>query len=143
MIKKIITLMKRYEELIAYIIVGGLTTVVSLGIYYGSVLTFLNPEDAMQLQAANVLSWVGAVAFAYVTNRIFVFKSKDSHVGREALKFVVSRVSTLLLDMLIMFLLVTCLEGNDKIAKLVSQVVITIANYIFSKLFVFSSKERA
>ena len=142
MIKKLTQLMKHYEELIAYLIVGVLTTVVSLGIYYGSVLTFLNPENGLQLQIANLLSWMGAVAFAYVTNRVFVFKSKDKRIGKEAMKFVASRISTLLLDMLIMFVLVTLLKGNDKIAKLVSQVAITIANYIFSKLFVFSTEKK-
>lgn len=137
--QKVKELIKQYEEIIAYLIVGVLTTVVSLGIYYGSVLTFLNPEDALQLQIANIISWIGAVAFAYVTNRKFVFKSNDMNIKKEAFKFVASRVSTLFLDMLIMFILVTLLKGNDKIAKLVSQVAITIANYIFSKLFVFKS----
>ncbi len=140
MIKKLFSLMRQYEELISYLIVGGMTTAVSLALYYGSVFTFLNPKNGLQLQAANVLSWIGAVAFAYVANRIFVFKSKDRHIGREASKFIASRVSTLLLDMLLMFVLVTLLCGDDKIAKLVSQVAVTIANYVFSKKFVFSAK---
>ena len=72
-------LYKKYEELINYLIVGVLTTVVSLFIYYGSVLTFLNPNHALELQIANILSWIGAVAFAYVTNRTFVFKSKNQN----------------------------------------------------------------
>lgn len=142
MLKKFKDLMKHYEELVTYLVVGVLTTVVSLGIYYGSVFTFLNPEDALQLQIANVISWIGAVAFAYITNRIFVFKSKYSNIKKEVFKFVASRVSTLLLDMFIMFFLVTLLKGNDKIAKLVSQVAITITNYILSKLFVFSSGKK-
>lgn len=125
-------------EIIRYLIVGVLTTVVSLGIYYGLVYTILNPNIAWQLQLANILSWIGAVIFAYFTNRKYVFKSKDSNKAKEASKFVGSRVLTLVMDMGIMFLGVTVLKQNDKIIKLVSQVVITIANYLFSKLFVFN-----
>lgn len=64
----------QHEEIFNYIIVGGLTTVVSLAAYYISVLTFLDPNVGWQLQAANIFSWVCAVAFAYVTNRIKVKK---------------------------------------------------------------------
>lgn len=130
-------LYKKYEELINYLIVGVLTTVVSLFIYYGSVLTFLDPNHALELQIANILSWIGAVAFAYVTNRTFVFKSKNQNKLGEAARFVGSRVATLLMDMAVMWLLVTVLHGNDKIAKLVSQVVVTVGNYVLSKLLVF------
>lgn len=130
-----------HEEIFNYLIVGGLTTVVSLVTYYGSVLTFLDPNNAVQLQAANILSWVCAVTFAYVTNRIFVFKSKSKQVVKEVTSFVSSRILTLLLDMGIMFLFVTVLHLNDKIMKLVVQVIVTILNYIFSKLFVFHKKK--
>ena len=130
-------LYRKYREIINYLIVGVLTTVVSLLVYYGSVLTFLNPENPFELQAANILSWVCAVAFAYVTNRIFVFESKSRQIVREAAAFFAARVGTLLMDMAIMFVAVTCLGMNDKIAKLIVQVVVTVANYIFSKFFVF------
>lgn len=130
-----------HEEIFNYLIVGGLTTVVSLVTYYGSVLTFLNPDNAIQLQIANILSWVCAVTFAYVTNRIFVFKSKSKNIVKEVTSFVSSRVLTLLLDMGIMFLFVTVLHLNDKIMKLVVQVLVTILNYVFSKLFVFGKKK--
>lgn len=130
-------LYKKYEEIINYIIVGGLTTVVSLGSYYICVLTFLDPKISLQLQLANIISWVCAVTFAYFTNRIFVFKSKNSNKLKEATSFYTSRLATLFMDMAIMFLIVTVLHGNDKIAKIIVQVVVTIANYIISKLFVF------
>ncbi len=131
---------RKYEEIINYLIVGVLTTIVSLAIYYGCVFTFLDPENGLQLQAANVLSWIGAVAFAYVTNRRFVFKSQNENKASEAARFVTSRLTTLLMDMAVMYILVTLLHGNDKIAKLVSQVVVMIGNYVFSKLFVFQKK---
>ncbi len=138
--KQIMDLYHRYEEIINYLVVGVLTTVVSLAVYYGLVLTVLDPEDAFQLQAANVISWIAAVAFAYVTNRRYVFKSKSQDRLKEASAFVSSRVVTLLMDMAVMFVLVTVLKGSDKLAKLVSQVVVTVANYVFSKLFVFKKQ---
>ena len=133
------SLIKKFctKEFIFYLIFGVLTTIVSLSVYYFCVLTFLNPNNAFQLQIANILSWILAVAFAYATNRKFVFESKDPNKLKELIKFVTARLLTLFLDMLVMFILVTLLPFNDKISKLISQVIITISNYIFSKIFVF------
>ena len=128
---------EKYREIVNYLIVGGLTTLVSLGVYYACVLTFLNPSKPIQLQAANVISWIAAVTFAYFTNRRFVFDSKRKDILSEAAAFTGSRVATLLMDMGCMFLMVTVAGINDKIAKIVVQVIVTISNYIFSKFFVF------
>ena len=134
---KIVEYYKKYKEIINYLIVGGLTTVVSLGVYYGLVLTVLDPNDPVQLQIATILSWIAAVTFAYFANRTFVFESKRKDVGKEAASFFASRIGTLLMDMAIMFTGVTLMGYSDKIMKLIVQVVVTIANYVFSKLFVF------
>lgn len=132
LIKKVCT-----KEVILYIVFGVLTTLVSLVTYKLCVVTFLNAENALQLQIANIIAWIVSVAFAYVTNRKFVFESKNSNKLQEASKFVTSRIATLLMDMLIMFIGVTLLKFNDGIIKLISQVVIIVANYVFSKIFVF------
>ena len=139
-IKKVWNLYKKYDEMINYLIVGGLTTLVSLGTYYFCVYTFLNPNNAFQLQIANIISWISCVTFAYFTNRIFVFKSKRTDKLKEAISFYGSRIATLLLEMGIMFVFVTILHLNDKIIKLVAQVVITILNYVLSKLLIFRKK---
>ena len=138
---KIKDLYLKYKEIINYLIFGVLTTVVSLVTYYICVYTFINPEDAVQLQIANVISWIFGVAFAYVTNRRFVFESNEKNKLKEASKFVTSRIVTLLMDMAIMFIGVTALKFNDKIMKLVSQVVVIIANYLLSKIIVFNKGE--
>lgn len=132
----------KYKEIVNYLIVGGLTTILALAVYYGCVLTFLNPEDEIQLQIANILSWTAGVIFAYWTNRKFVFESKEENKLKEAGKFVGSRIITLLMDMAIMGIFVSILHFNDKIMKLISQVVITISNYVFSKLFVFKKDKK-
>ena len=140
LLKKIWKLYKKYEEIINYLIVGGLTTVVSLGTYYFCVYTFLDPENAFQLQLANIISWICCVTFAYFANRIFVFKSKRKDKLKEAVSFYSSSIATLLMDMGIMFVFVTLIGFNDKIMKLVVQVVVTILNYVLSKLLVFKKK---
>lgn len=139
--KKIIELYKKYKELINYLIVGVLTTIVSLATYFICTNTFLDPGIAIELQIANILSWILAVSFAYITNRIFVFNSKNNNIFKEIISFTSSRVLTLIIDMLIMFIMVTTFGINDKISKLVCQVVVTILNYVFSKLFVFKNNK--
>lgn len=127
----------KYEEIINYLIVGVLTTIVSLGSYYLCVYTFLNPNISWQLQIANIISWICAVTFAYFTNRKYVFKSHNDNVLIEARDFYASRILTLLIDMILMFMFVTVLKFNDKLIKILVQIIITVSNYIFSKLFVF------
>ncbi len=134
-------LIEKYGEIIRYLIIGGLTTLVSLGTYYLLVWFLLDPEDPVQLQVANIISWIAAVTFAYFTNRSFVFRSENPNRLKEAAGFFLSRLGTLGLDMGIMFLGVTVLGFNDKIMKLVVQVVVTVGNYILSKLLVFRKKK--
>ncbi len=135
--EKILSYYKKYRQIIHYLIAGGLTTAVSLSVYYLLVLTVLDPQSGVQLQTANIVSWVVAVTFAYYVNRKYVFESRSDQVVREAAAFYVARLGTLLMDMLIMFVFVTKLGMNDKLIKLVVQVVVTVANYILSKLMVF------
>ena len=132
LIKKVCT-----KEVILYVVFGVLTTIVSLVTYYICVGTFLNAENAIQLQIANIIAWIISVAFAYITNRKFVFESTNKNKLGEATKFVTSRIATLLMDMFIMFLGVTLLKFNDGIIKIISQVIVIVANYVFSKIFVF------
>ncbi len=138
---KIKELYKKYEEIINYVIVGGCTTFVSLASYYLCVLTFFNPDNAFLLQCANIISWVLSVTFAFFANRKYVFKSKNPKVLEEASKFYGARVLTLFIDMLFMWLTVSLLSWNDKLMKLLSQIVILILNYIISKFIVFIKKD--
>ena len=55
--------------------------------YYACVFTFLNPNNPVQLQIANIISWIAAVTFAYFTNRKFVFESKNENMLKEAAAF--------------------------------------------------------
>jgi putative flippase GtrA len=124
-------------EVVRYLVVGVLTTVVSLSVYYGLVFTVLDAKNPLQLQAANIISWVAAVTFAYVMNRMVVFRSHSRDILREAGAFYGARLGTLFTEMVFMFLLVSVLKMNDRIVKLLMQVVVTVLNYVFSKLWVF------
>lgn len=125
------------REVISYLIIGFLTTIVSLVSYYLLTTYILNPDKPIELQIANVLSWILSVTFAYFTNRKYVFRSNDKNVLKEGMKFYSARLLTLFMDMAIMFIFVSLLGINDKIIKLVSQVVVVVANYIISKFMVF------
>lgn len=142
--KKIVDLYKKYEEIINYLIVGVLTTVVSLVVKWGLLFTILDPKNSLQLQVAVVISWIAAVVFAYITNRIFVFKSKSKKILKEITSFFGARLLTLVLEMFIMWFFVTFLKLNSDLWVLmwtmVAQILVIIFNYIFSKLFVFKNK---
>ena len=132
-------------EIWNYLIVGFLTTVVSLAIKWSLLFTILDAKDALQVQIAVIISWIGAVGFAYVTNRIFVFKSKSKNYFKEIRDFVISRIATLLMEMSIMWFFVTLLKLNSDnwvlVFTIICQIVVTVFNYIFSKLFVFKAKK--
>ena len=135
------SLYNKHREVVNYLIFGALTTVVSLGVYYGCTATFLNPDDPGQLQAANVISWIVSVTFAYIVNRKYVFQSKNKHILAEAAGFYGARLATLGIDMGLMFLFVSSLGMNDKIAKIIVQVIIIASNYLISKFIIFRKKQ--
>ena len=130
----------KYKEIIWYLVFGILTTIVSLITYFLLTYTVIDVNNPFMLQIANIISWVTSVTFAYFTNRVFVFKSKEKNIIKEGTSFISSRILTLLLDMLCMFVIVTILHFNDKIGKIFSQVLVIIGNYVISKLFVFKKK---
>ena len=139
--KKIWSLYHKYEEIINYLIVGGLTTVISLAVKYGLLFTILDASDAVELQAAVIISWIIAVAFAYITNRIFVFHSKSKQYLKEISGFVAGRIATLIMEMVIMWFFVTLLGLDSNlwviVWTIVAQILVIVGNYVISKLFVF------
>lgn len=134
-------LFKKYHEIIMYLIFGILTTAISLIVYYALTLTILDPHNSICLQIANILSWIAGVLFAYFTNRKYVFESNNKNKLKEFSAFVGARITTLILDMLIMGVGVSLLHVNDKILKIISQILVIIVNYILSKLVIFNKKD--
>ena len=141
MFEKCKSLFLKYEEIITYLIVGVLTTIVSWGTCWIAEFTILNPDIGWQNDIINLLGWIAGVLFGYVANRKFVFKSTNPAILQEFIHFSGARISTLILDIVIMRVTVNLLHINYWIAKLfISSVLVMIANYVFSKLFVFKKK---
>lgn len=139
MLDKIRNLIKSHWDIISYLFFGVLTTVVNYLIY----LPCLN---LLHLSAAvsNCIAWVVAVLFAYVTNKPFVFRSHDwsmPTVIPEFGKFIATRISSGVLETVILFLAVDTLGGNGNIWKLITQVLVIVINYVGSKLLVFRNKQ--
>ena len=136
----------KYKEIINYLIFGILTTIVNLIVKYELLFTILDASNPIQLQTAIIISWIVGVLFAYFTNRRFVFESKNKNKLKEFTSFVIARISTLLLEMILMWFFVTLLKLNSDlyviIFTIVSQIVVIIGNYIFSKLFVFKKTDK-
>lgn len=133
--EKIRMLIRKYYDILAYLVFGVLTTVVNYIVY-------LPCYNLLHLSAAvsNVIAWVAAVAFAYLTNKPFVFKSYDwsaRTVVPELTKFVGSRVVSGALETAIIFVTVDLLLWNGNVMKLVTSVLVVILNYVASKLLVF------
>lgn len=134
---KVLNIYKKNKEVINYLIVGVLTTLISIIVYVVLTVSILNPNNDIELQLANVISWIIAVIFAYITNRKYVFESKAKNIKNEFIKFTSSRITTLLIEMIFMFIFVSLLNLNDKIMKIIAQIVVIILNYVLSKIFVF------
>ena len=137
MIQKIRGLLVKYWDIVTYLVFGVLTTVVNYIVYL--------PLFAMGFSAAasNAVAWVAAVAFAYLTNKPFVFRSHDwsmKTVLPELAKFVGCRVGSGVLETLILMVTVDILGWNGFVWKLVTSVLVVVLNYIGSKLLVFTKK---
>ena len=144
-------LIEKYKELILYVIFGVLTTIVNYAVYFGCKALHL------PYQPATVIAWIAAVAFAYITNRIWVFESKTcgaKAIIKEIVLFVGARLFSLVLELIIMFIGMDLLSAGERtiilldktlplgefITKTVAQIVIIVSNYIFSKLVIFRKK---
>ncbi|MBQ7321367.1 MAG: GtrA family protein [Clostridia bacterium] len=137
-----IELLKKYKSIILYIIFGGLTTVVDWSVSFTLYYLWGDAIEATPwlIHGANVIAWVAAVAFAYVTNRIWVFESRRRGflpIVGEIVAFAGGRVLTLLLQEALMAIFFTWLGFNEYIVKIVAAVLVVILNYFISKLLVF------
>lgn len=135
MIEKIRALVIKHWDIVSYLFFGVLTTVVNY-------LVYLPLYNLLGVSAAvsNMIAWVAGVAFAYLTNKPFVFKSHDwsaKTVLPELSKFVGCRVASGTMETAIIFLTVDVLGWNGNIWKIVTSVLVVVMNYVGSKLLVF------
>ncbi len=126
---------KKFRELASYIFWGAATTFVSF-LVYGIATRALG----MGVVPATAVSWILAVLFAFVTNKLWVFDSKSlapALVLRELAAFVASRLTSCGIEIFMMWFFVDVLGANDWLMKVIATIVVIIANYILSKIFVF------
>lgn len=128
---------KKNKEIISYIFFGGLTVFINI-VAYWIFYNYLN----LSLVLSNTLAWIVAVIFAFITNKLFVFNSKiatKAQFFKEISSFFMFRLLSYLIDMSMMFFMVTSLSINDMISKIIVNIVVIIFNYIASKLFIFKT----
>lgn len=138
MIQKLCSLVEKYRDILTYLFFGVLTTIVNYLIY----LPVFN-LCGLSAAVSNIIAWVGAVAFAFLTNKPFVFHGSDwsaKTVIPELIKFVSCRLASGAMETVILLLTVDCLHWNGNIWKLVTQVLVVIVNYVGSKLLVFRNQ---
>lgn len=134
------------KETITYLIFGVLTTAVSF-LTAGAAKFLLERAsctDTVVSTVSTVISWICAVTFAYVTNRLWVFNSRASgfkEIALEAASFYGGRISTLLVETFMMWLGYSVIGINYWITKITANVVVLILNYIISKFFIFRKKK--
>lgn len=133
--KKIKELFLKYKEVISYLFFGGCTFLVSIISFY-----IFNKVLSFNEHVSNIISWILAVAFAFVTNKVFVFESKAKEkktVIKELISFVTARLLTLGIEEIILFVGCNLLNIDALIVKIIAQVVVIVSNYFLSKLFIF------
>ena len=127
--------MKLGREIILYVIFGVLTTLVNF-VTYIFFVRFLN----INYLISNVLAWFLSVLFAYVTNKIWVFESKNKNILREMSLFLGGRLFSGVVDTGLMYVLIDILSVGDLISKIIIQVIVVILNYVISKIIVFKKE---
>ena len=125
----------KHKEVLLYIFFGGCTTLVSVG-------SFVLFHMAVNELVANILSWILAVGFAYLTNRKWVFcsRARGADQWKELISFYSGRLLTLGLEEVLLLVFVTWLAWNATAVKLGAQILVLIGNYVISKLLVFRKK---
>ena len=132
------TLFTKYKSLIMYAVFGVLTTVVNMVSYYLSYNILHIPNVP-----STIIAWVLAVAFAFITNKLWVFDSPSfdaQTLKHEIPTFFGARLATGVLDVAIMYLAVDLMHWNPTFWKLVSNILVIIINYVASKLVIFRKK---
>ena len=146
MIEKIKELIIKYRELIIYVIVGVMTTIVAWGCKFLVNDLFFGGTKFPTVAQNSVLSLVenvSGIAFAYPTNRKWVFKSKNPNIFAEFVSFVGSRAVTWILGRLLNMLMVNVLGVSIRVSTVIVGVVVVIGNYVFAKLLVFRKGQKA
>ena len=134
------TLFQRYRETILYLVFGVLSTIVNIVTYL-----FFTRVIKLNVLVANSIAWLLAVLFAYITNKFFVFESKETNLRfltKEFTSFASCRIFSGAIEMGLMYVMIDLMSINDFIVKITTNVIVVVLNFIFSKLIIFKNTGR-
>lgn len=132
-------LIKKYKEVIRYLVIGILTTVINYIVF-----AILVNNVKIEMHTSNIIAWIVSVIFAYFTNKLFVFESKSFKLNtliKEITSFTISRIFSLLLEETILYIFVNLLNMNKLVIKLIANILVIILNYILSKFIIFKKSK--
>lgn len=138
MVNFVIQMLKKYRSFIAYAVFGVFTTIVNIASY-----SVCYNNLGLSNTFSNVIAWILAVTFAYLTNKVWVFDSKSwkwDVLKKEVMAFISCRIATGILDLVLMYVSVDLMDWNALLMKICSNVLVIILNYVFSKLVIFKEK---
>lgn len=134
----LLEILRKYKEEILYLFFGVLSTIVNVGIYFIATRVF-----GINYLVSNIIAWFFAVIFAYITNKFLVFEVKNVEINfliREFLSFINCRIVSGVTEILLIYIMVEILCINDFIVKIITNIVVVVLNFIFSKLIIFKKK---
>ena len=138
-LKKLADWYRKHKEGMRYLVFGLLTTLLNLLIF-----TICCRIIKIQVVISNIISWIIAVLFAYVTNKLYVFDSKviqKKELAREIISFFYARIVTLVIETIFLWITVIKLGLNEIIMKIIANIIVIILNFVFSKIFIFKKEK--
>ncbi len=138
-LKKLTDWYRVHKEGMRYLVFGVLSTIINI-------IVFAICEKILHLSTiiSNVIAWIIAVLFAYVTNKLYVFDSKTTkkqELAKEILSFFSARIFTLVIETIFLKIVIDKLGFNEILMKIISNVIVIVLNYVFSKIFIFKEEK--
>ena len=139
-LKKLADIYRKHKEGMRYLVFGVLTTVINIIVF-----AICSKMANLSTTISNIIAWIIAVLFAYVTNKLYVFDSKTvklKDIAREIFSFFSARIATLVIETAFLWVVIDKLGFNDILMKIISNIIVIILNYIFSKIFIFKKDKK-
>ena len=138
-LKKMADWYREHREGMRYLVFGALSTVLNIVVF-----AICAKLANLSTTVSNTIAWIAAVLFAYITNKIYVFNSKTTRIAeliREILSFFGARIVTLVLETAFLWIVIDKLGFNDILMKIISNIIVIILNFVFSKIFIFKKEK--
>lgn len=139
-LKKLADIYRKHKEGMRYLVFGALSTVINIIVF-----AICSKMANLSTTISNIIAWIIAVLFAYVTNKLYVFDSKTvklKDIAREIFSFFSARIATLVIETAFLWVVIDKLGFNDILMKIISNIIVIILNYIFSKIFIFKKDKK-